>query len=279
VNQCLTPPAPKQKTPQKREDIRDLLQTWDRAAYGIACRQIEILLLHGENEKAIGVLRGVIRRQSRAKPTLGSPLGDLLPIRIANMLEDGGYHTLAACDRASDAELLALKQCGPAAVELIRETVLCVVAGRPLPAADDFSDLEPDWELTTTLFQTEGDRIVSQIEEALKVLLDSGDGAVREIDAKIARLTSEIENLKRMRKLLSPMAPQSNRLKTDSAKADWAQLSKTIAQVIREKGPLRAKEIGTLIGADYAHVGRIVRQFPDVLTKSPDGLIALADAA
>lgn len=279
MNQCLTPPAPKQKALQTHEDIRDLLRTWDRAAYGIACRQIEILLLHGENEKAIGVLRGVIRRQSRAKPTINSPLGDLLPIRIANMLEDGGYYTLAACDRATDTELLALKNSGPATVQLIRETVQCVVAGRPLPAADDFSDLEPDWELPTTLFQTEGDLIVSQIEEALKVLLDSGDSAVKEIDAKIARLTSEIENLKRMRKLLSPMAPQSNRLKSDSAKADWAQLSKTIAEVIREKGPMRATEIGKITSIDFAHVGRIARQFPDVLTKRPDGLIALADAA
>jgi hypothetical protein len=277
LTQCSTRPPKNRQTPVARESFRELLLDWDRTAFGIACRKIEILLLHGENEKAIGVLRGVICRQSRALPTILSPLGDVLPLRIANLLEDGGYQTLWALQRATDAELLAVPNIGLCAVDLIRKTVACVVAGRPLPAADDLSDLEPDWDLPV-LFQTEGDRIVSQIEEALKVLLESGDGAVKEIDAKISRLTSEIENLKRMRKLLSPMAPNS-RLKTHSAKADWAELSKTIAEVIREKGPLRAKEIGTLIGADYAHVGRIARQFPDVLTRTPDGLIALADAA
>lgn len=265
----------------KSMDIVDLLRLWDRAAFGITMRTIEILILRGDHTRAVDALRTHIRRQSPLAPTMQSPLADVLPIRIANLLEAAGFKTLIACQRASDAELLTVNGLGDGALELIRETVRCVESGRTPPQADDLSDLAPDWPAPTLetgfYYQTEGERIVSRIEEALQVLLESGDTAVAEIDTKINRLTGEIENLKRMRKLLAPNAPSKTR--TGTGKADWSAMSQAIADVVREQGPLKAKAIAEIIGADYAHVGRIAKQFPNLLSKNADGLITLADAA
>lgn len=274
---------PPRSTPRdlRALSLEDLLAGWDRAAFGITMRTIEILILRGDHARAIDVLRSHIRCKSPAIPSMQSPLSDVLPIRIANILEDAGYTTLTACHHATDAQLLQLDNLGQTSLELIRETVRCVESDRTPPHIDDLSDLEPDWPAPTVdagfHFQTEGERTVSKIEEALRVLLDSGETAIDEIDAKIVKLTGEIDNLKRMRKLLAPGTPSKAR--TGPGKSDWAAMSQAIADVVRERGPLRAKAIAEIIGADYAHVGRITKQFPDLLTKNAEGEITLTDAA
>lgn len=195
-------------------DIRDALAAWDRASFGIACRKIEILLIHGENEKALGVFRSAMQRHSAISPTIESPVADVLPYRLANMLDNAGYMTLAACHRATDADLMAIRNMGVANVDMLRKTIRCVLTKQPLPYTDDLSDLEPEWPLSIddlhqpiTTRQTEPSPM-SKIEEALSLLLQSGDETVKQIDAKIGDLTEQLDNLRRIRRLLVPEEPR-----------------------------------------------------------------------
>lgn len=262
-------------------DIRDLMLGWDRAAFGIACRKMEVLLLHGENDKALGVFRDMCRMQTRVRPTMQSPLVDVLPIRWANMFEEVGYKNLAALNHAKDQELLVLSGCGQATINLVRQTVRAVSAGKPLPTTEDLRDLEPEWDLSS--FQTKGDLIVSRVEEALQVLMESGSDAVVEIDSKISRLNTEIDNLKRMRKLLSPISTSKGTGRNSSgtrASGDYTEMAQRIVEVIKSNGPLKASAIAEALGTtNYTHIGRCVTASPHLLSRNGHGEVILASKA
>lgn len=283
MSPCAEPPSTQPLS--TRGDIRDVLAAWDRASFGIACRKIEILLIHGENEKALGVFRGAMQRHSAIKPTLESPVADVLPYRLANMLDAAGYMTLAACHRAPDADLLALRNMGVANVDLLRQTIRCVLTKQPLPYNDDLSDLEPEWPLSiddlivsVTAPKPESQMTMSKVEEALSLLLDSRDDALAEIDGKIEKLTVDIDNLKRMRKLLSPAVKTKS---TGGAKATsgYRDMAERIVPILREHGPLRSKQIATLLGDNnFLYIARCAGACPELLVKNEEGLISLANA-
>lgn len=276
MRQCHTYPD----TIDKEANIRDLLQGWDRVAFGVACRQMEVLILRGQHDAALRVLRQQFRQKSPQRPTLQSPLVDVLPYRLADELESHGFTTLASVHGTTDEDLLAIANVGPSSIDLIRQTVRCVIARQPLPYQEDLSDLEPEWELPVVSFQTEGERIVSRVEEALAVLLESGDAALAEIDAKIGKLNIEIDNLKRMRKLLAPAAPEGRKARGPYKSADFGDLAQQIAKVIKSKGPMKPSAVAEQLGlSNYTHIGRCVAATPELLAKNATGEITLADAA
>lgn len=281
--------------------IRDLLAGWDRAGFGVCCRTMEVLLLRGECDRARKVLDRFIRRQAIDPPTLRSHVDEVLPERISGTLVRNGYLTLEAVDRASDADLLLLREIGPHAVGLIRDCIAAIRSGRALPVFDDTSDLHPDWELPDSSrvsprletpppscsrvsprlaipLNTEGTPNVPNIKEALAVLMESSGDALSEIDAEIASLTADIEQLKRMRKLLAP-AGTTKRNAKPQAGGDYRALALRMVDAIKQHGPAKAKVIGERIGEDnYGYLGRCVRNCPDLLVKAKDGVIMLANA-
>jgi len=260
----------------KFEDFHDLLSNWDRAAFGVACRRMEVLILRGQNEKAVGVLRSVMRVQGRVKLSLQSHVVEAFPYRLANALDLAGYATVQACKGATDAELLDVDGIGSGAVATLRNIIRCIVNGSETLPVEDLSDLEPDWDFGQGVF-TKGDLIVSKVEEALAVLMESGGAAVAEIDAKISRLGSEIDNLKRMRKILAPTVKNGSRT---TLKGDYAELAKQVCELIKQNGPLKAREVAERLGSgNYTHIGRCVAACPSLLAKRSDGSITLAGLA
>jgi hypothetical protein len=307
--------------------IDDLLKDWDRVAFGIACRKMEVLILKGQNTLAREVFESIMRRESRERPTIDSPVGFVLPVRLANPLENAGYKTLSAVRAAKDEDLLNLPNFGLSSVDLVRETIAAVIACKPLPEADDFTDLEPEWELdeaaiavgnacralpagdacraspvgddcraspiptcdsrheSPTNQNGEIKTMSMKLHAALNDLLEAGEEAVSEIDAKIEKLTKQIAQLKQVRKLLDP-TPVARNVRQHAASGESKQpygggkvdgAVDRICDLIAKQGPLSCKEIGEKLDLDFAWVGRIVKRTPDRLVKLVDGAIDLVN--
>jgi hypothetical protein len=287
--------------------IDDLLKDWDRVAFGIACRKMEVLILKGQNTLAREVFESIMRRESRERPTIDSPVGFVLPVRLANPLDNAGYRTLSAVRAAKDEDLLNLPNFGLSSVDLVRETIAAVIACKPLPEAEDFTDLEPEWELDKAELavgdacraspiptcdsrhesptnQNGGIKTMSmKLHAALNDLLEAGEEAVSEIDAKIEKLTKQIAQLKQVRKLLDP-TPVARNVRQHAGSGESKQpygggkvdgAVDRICDLIATEGPLSCKEIGEKLDLDFAWVGRIVKRTPDRLVKLVDGAIDL----
>lgn len=122
-----------------------MLDPVDRARCGVAFRTIEILMSRGENSRAMGVLHALLYEGQRDAPTLDTYVSVAFDYRTSNALEAHGYSTLRDCMTADDAELLCVPCIGTTALATIRRAVQCVSDGRPLPPAEDLTDLAYDW--------------------------------------------------------------------------------------------------------------------------------------
>lgn len=83
-----------------------LFETFDHQRWSVACREMQVRIVRGDTAKAHDVLDAFTRFTGYTKATLASSVGSVLPVRIANELEDAGYTKLQAIDRVSDAQLL-----------------------------------------------------------------------------------------------------------------------------------------------------------------------------
>lgn len=293
MSSCATEDPPKHIRGRKFPEAAIALDTYDRARCGVAFRMIEVLMSHGENRRALGVLHALLYDGKRDAPTLDTYASVAFDYRTASMLESRGYHTLRDCMTATDAELLSIPNIGERILAAIRRAVQCVLDGQPLPDTDDLTELAYDWPPhncdghdcigpVVSPVCPSGDLIVSietsaesKVEATLSVLLESKEEALSEIDAKIDRLTADIANLKRMRKLLAPAG--AGKPGGKSADKDYSLLAERIVDAIAEHGPMRAKQVGKVLGeVNYTYIGRAVANSPALLRKRDDNVIELA---
>ena len=271
---------------------------WDRQAYLVVMRRIEILLMNNLQEKAVSVLRQFIA-WSRPEPvSLSSPVGDVLPARIANSLEESGYDTLAAAAGATDSELLRLRIIGSTTVRLIRAAADAARKGQRLPEyiQDRASELRPEFEIDWDYFQQfepqwndllleyidqslpkespmEKTTAVSAETNSLNLLLksiESPEQTIAQLDVEIIKRQADLDNLRRLRRVL---AVQSKPKWEGTPKNSEESEQKILAAVAAE--PKTCKQIQAATGLDYAYVGRIAAR-SDKLTRLPDGKIAAA---
>jgi len=276
---------------------------WDREAYLVVMRRIEILLLNNLQDKAVSVLRQFVGWSRPEAVSLASPVQDVLPVRVARSLEESGYDTLAAADGATDSELMALRNIGSKTIRLIRAAADAARCGQRLPEyiSDRASELRPEFEIDWDYFQQFAPRWNELLLEFMKqqpqfesrktmsvstetnppnplaTLLKSmeqPEATVAQIDKEITQKETELANLKRLRKLLVPAsAPRSDR--PTRSTSDWTEFEQQIIAVVAASGPLRPKDIHQQTGLDTGHIGRIAKASA-LLTRLPDGKIAAA---
>lgn len=252
--------------------VEALFDGWDRAAFGVVCRRLEILLARGEHQRAVRVFGGFVARDSPARPTMASPVVDVFHPSLAGMLEKGGYLTLEACRRASDDELREVQGLGLSNITTIRETVCCVEAGEPTPYIDDTSDLAPDWPPPMAAVQAVcpvGTQAVNTVKEALQLLIKAGDTAVKELDQEIEAKEREIADLRRMRRMLAGEEVEP------SQGSQVSDMFADVVEILEINGPMRPSRLAKLAEADPSEIARCLRTFPDKLAKGETGLVSL----
>ena len=270
------------------------LSGWDRSAFGVGMRRIEVLLVHGFVDKAKVVFQQLLMEESQVKHTINSLVSSVLPYRMANTLEKHGFKTLSSVHGTSDTELLRIPQLSLKTIAYIRAVISALVNEEVLPEYKGRyheSALEPDWPLTQedlavvpmtipivahvpVLKKSEKENMSEttvSLQSALSTLFTAGDSAIVEIDAKIAQLNAQINQLKRVRKMLS--LEQGNVARSN---AGWEEQADRIIEVVLQTGPLKPKAIGDRIGVDFAQIGRVVKRTAR-LVKNGNGEVCLAD--
>lgn len=207
----------------KRERSQDLstdelLAQWDSARWSVACREMQIRIGHGCFEAAHRVLSHFCRDSQPDFATLDSHVATVLPVRIANMLEEAGFATLRAVDNELDATLMAISNFGNVSIGLCRKTIAAVRAGTvpeicPDDDYDELIDTEHSYHLRTfnnlthlrNSNQPREQRVMStseRIKEAMSLLMSDTGQALAVINKEIDDHEAEITRLKQMRKFL-----------------------------------------------------------------------------
>lgn len=270
-----------------------LLDNWDRAAFGMAMRRIEVLILRGRDQLARDVFESLLRRESRAKPTMQSHLTDVLPNRIVRPLEGAGYECLADVARAADEQLLAIRDIGPDTLDFLKLTISRVAAGEPLPLTE--TELAPEWDvelgpsgdgrIVCSCARKKGDcqvntentgakaeaNPIDELSKAIDLFAKSSEQTLAAIDLEIATVTGRLEVLRRMRRMLVAGPAAS----TVGAAKRHDELAKRMVDALQEHGRMRAKELAELVGdGNYTLVGRIAARRAEFVSQG--GLIRLA---
>lgn len=230
----------------------------------------EILIARGLGERAIEVFRDFVNRDRfevpDRSPTIDSPVCHVFPVRIARLLEDAGYETLRSVAAASDQQLLAIGNLAGKTLDCIRTVIADIRRGSPVRKYpfDDTTDV-PDFKhahvvqlQTSPTMEIERMNVSSTtIATAINTLLANKDNAVGEIDRQIAAHQEKIDALRAMRKMIAPVAKP----KTDSRQyAGRQDLMTKIIELVTQRGPMSAKDIGESLSLDYAFVGRLAKR-------------------
>ena len=119
-------------TPDGPQCLTRELAKFDKARWSVAVREMQIRVLHGNHEAAVRILREFCANTSATYATLDSMVGDVLPVRIANLVEAIGCDTVRSLDKMSDRALAAIPNMGDTTIGLIRRTIQNIKAGRVL---------------------------------------------------------------------------------------------------------------------------------------------------
>lgn len=210
----------------KRERSQDLstdelLAQWDSARWSVACREMQIRIGRGCFEAAHRVLSHFCRDSQPDFATLDSHVATVLPVRIANALEEAGFATLRSVDNELDSSLMTIPNFGDVSIGLCRKTIAAVRAGTvpeicPDDDYDELIDSEHSYHLRTfnnfthlrnsvTTNQPRGQRAMAtseRIKEAMSLLMADPGEALNVINKEIGDHEAEITRLKQMRKFL-----------------------------------------------------------------------------
>lgn len=271
-----------------------MLENWDRSAFIAFMRRIEILLMQNLHHQAMQAFRMFVAWTRPEPPTMDSAVHDVLPLRIANKLEEYGYETLRAACMATPQELQRIDNVGEKSIEVIRIAARAAQQGKRLPEVvaqwaaelqpefeidwEYFAQFEPKWNSILTYINTDPERQTmsnvstetAPLNNQLSILLksiESPEQTVAQIDAEIAKREAELGKLKKLRKLLGAKPTVGN----SEAVAD---IEAKIVEAVKD-GPLKPKDIKKLIRVDAAHIGRIVAR-SSLLVKLTDGRIKIA---
>ena len=128
-----------------QKPFEEKLLTWDRERYGVFCRRLEVLIIHGLTDNVYRAFRDFFASMNPEPPTINSHVGDCLPVRIADTLEWHGYETLAAVDKAPDQELLLLRNFGELSLGICRNVIANAKHGKRIKLKEP--ELLPRWEV------------------------------------------------------------------------------------------------------------------------------------
>lgn len=280
----------------------ELLSGFDAARWSVACRHMQLRIVHGNIEAAIAVLRAFFRFTGYELATEQSPLASVLPVRIANTLEDAGYLTVASVARATNADLREIPNIGGEAISTIRSMQQSVASGgRLVQFEEDEELLDESLYLTPELYQrftdamnrkrltvektpvaidkppekttekpmTDAERVLA----ALDTLSDSPDTTVEVIDKHIAELDVQIERYKRLRKMLIGSSLKGKPIKPTAL---LKKCCDAMVKILSAKGPLKPAAIANELadGTTYITVGRAASSDRRFIRRT-DGVIEL----
>lgn len=257
----------------------ECLQGFDHARFGVLARSLQVLLGRGALDHAIFAVRQFAVQTRRRVATPASQLVDVVPVRLANALEEIGVTTVAAFLRMRDAELFSVANVADAALAVRERLRQELAAGKLLEACGGDEELAFDWfaDYVPRGVLDYVDGIMNQstvnvsVMDALKVLSERGPEAVREIDTKLASLRVEIDQLKQMRSMLAPKEKRKMKLPDK-----YKQLGDAIAEMLKsEKEALRPKVIAARLHSSGIVVGKIAANDARFM-RYDDGRIGLA---
>lgn len=269
--------------------LEELLAQWDSARWSVACREMQIRISRGAFEAAHRVLSHFCRDTQPDFATLDSHVASVLPVRIANILEEAGYTTLRSVDNELDATLLRIENFGEVSVNLCRKTIAAVRAGTvpeicPDDDYDELIDSEHSYHLRTfnnfrpSISQPTEQRVMAaseRIKEAMSLLMADTGGAIEILDSEIAQHEAEIVRLKSMRKLLAgDSKPKGRRIELTPR---LAKLEARIFEVVSRSGSVSVSDLSKGLVANGNVIGMAVAR-SSRLTKVGD-LVALQGGA
>lgn len=256
----------------------ECLAGFDHGRFGVACRAMQVLLAYGYVDRAVDCLRQFAVQSRRQVATPQTPLVDVVPVRLANALEELGVTTLAAFLRCGDRQLEGVANVGSGAIRL-REQLRSELLTGELRAGEEVDDLSfdfltdeyPEEVLKFIERKTEVSATEVTVLDALKVIAERGSEAVEQIDVKIEQLQSEIDQLKKMRALLGPKETRTLKLT-----AEHLKVADRIESVLKANAAaMMPKHLAAKCGLHYAIVGRIARADRRFM-RYDDGRIGLA---
>jgi uncharacterized small protein (DUF1192 family) len=251
----------------------ECLRDFDHARFGVLARSLQVLLGRGALDYAIAAVREFARQTRRRVATPASQLVDVLPLRLANALETIGCTTLSAFLQLQDAEVLSTPNVDGGALVIREQLRRELAAGKLLEscvgeelAFDFFADTVPQCVLDYVEGRMNQSVANVSVLDALKILSERGDEAVREIDSKIAALQSEMDQLTKAKRRFK--LPEK-----------YKPLSDAMAEMLRgEKESLRPKVLATRLKSSGIVIGKIAANDSRFM-RYDDGRIGLAAAS
>jgi hypothetical protein len=257
---------------ERSQDVttEELLAQWDSARWSVACREMQIRISRGAFEAAHRVLSHFCRDTQPDFATLDSHVASVLPVRIANILEEAGYTTLRSVDNELDATLLRIENFGEVSVNHCRKTIAAVRAGTvpeicPDDDYDELIDSEHSYHLRTfnnyrpSISQPTEQRVMAasdRIKEAMTILMADTGGAIEILDKDIAHHEAEIVRLKSMRKLLGGSEPK---VRNSELTPRLAELEARAFEVVYlARGDTSVSDLAKRLGASVLAVGMAV---------------------
>lgn len=197
------------------EQELDCLKGFDHARFGVLARTLQILFAYDQIEHACRAVRqfGQQTRKKVASPS--SQLIDVIPVKIANALEEcAEVTTVHAFLAMSEKQIRKIPSCGDGVVELQSSLRKELATGELMEVCGGDEELYFEFkpedrlpvaveEFVRSIPMHSGVREQPiSVMDALKVLAERGEEAAREIDVKIAEHKKQIAELKRMRSML-----------------------------------------------------------------------------
>jgi hypothetical protein len=256
---------------------------FDYQRWTITCRMMLMRIARGEYEGAHAALRCFCKQPWRVIATTKSPLAAVLPVRIANALEDSGYDDVDSIRLEDDPTLLEIANFGEQALRECRDVVDRVLAGTVLESYFE-DELQTDWDLCVQLGPggpiasgeciqcKEGKNIVSVLEQ----LEQLSEGKTLDlIDGEIAELSDKIDRLRSARRLLAKLngAPTASR-SSAKPKVNSNDLADAMLAILKEYGPLKPSDLATRVGTTAITAGKISKA--DARFARDGGVISVA---
>jgi len=240
------------------EDFESRLAEFDRVGFGLTMRKIEVLLLRDNPEKAVQCLWNFIAHKRLAMASMASHPAEVLPLKIANRLDDYGLQTLYAVAQCSDEEIAEVPEIGTHSVAKIRSVIDRVSRGvfRITPHAPE---LEPEWEVDIGVFKQEPEVTKISIKDALSVILADREAGISELDAEIAEAESHVAELREMRAMLTSTTPEKRVLGQTKPSEETMELEQKIFEYIKINGPMTAKDTAAALQRHYVSIGNAVK--------------------
>lgn len=248
---------------QTSDDFEERLQRFDRVRWAVCVRTMQTALLRMNLATAIRELKDFAANPWYQMATIDARISDVFNEREANTLEDAGFFLLSDLEGKTDAELMQHRNLGVATVNMIRTVLRRVGLGCHVLVRDEDMELADDLpEITVDelRWQHEERQTMNQpinpIDHAIELLTSKADDAIRTIDEKIATLESQLDKLKRVRKMLgrSTVEPQAKKPLSERL----APTEQSIYELIAKRGPMPIGEVATALDLHPIQVGTAV---------------------